>query len=158
MTPDGLSVIVMLTGRFGLTFIVMVFELAGLPVAHVAFEVRMQSTLSPVTREEVVNETPAAAGVPFTSQEYEGLLPPFTGTAVNVTGVPGQTIPDGLEEMVTLTGRLGFTTIVIAADVAGLPVTQSALEVRIQVTLSPLFRVVLVKVIPTPELLPFTCH
>jgi hypothetical protein len=31
-----------LTGRFGLTLIVTVFEIAGLPVAQVAFEVNWQ--------------------------------------------------------------------------------------------------------------------
>jgi hypothetical protein len=35
-----------LTGRFGLTVIVIEFEVAGLPVAHVAFEVRRQVTTS----------------------------------------------------------------------------------------------------------------
>ena len=35
-----------LTGRFGLTTIVTVFDEAGLPVAQVALEVRMQVTAS----------------------------------------------------------------------------------------------------------------
>ena len=35
-----------LTGRFGLTTIVTVFDAAGLPVAQVALEVRMQVTAS----------------------------------------------------------------------------------------------------------------
>jgi hypothetical protein len=35
-----------LTGRFGLTVIVIEFEVAGLPVAHVAFEVSRQVTTS----------------------------------------------------------------------------------------------------------------
>jgi hypothetical protein len=35
-----------LTGRFGLTVIVIAFEVAGLPVAHVAFEVSSQVTTS----------------------------------------------------------------------------------------------------------------
>ena len=82
----------------------------------------------------------------------------MVGDAVNVTLVPEQIAPAGLAEILTLAGRFGFTTIVIAADVAGLPVTQSALEVSIHVTLSPLFNAELVKVSPTPELLPFTCH
>ena len=37
------------TGRFELTVIVIVFEVAGLPVAHVAFEVNMHFTWSPAT-------------------------------------------------------------------------------------------------------------
>ncbi len=35
-----------LTGKFGLTNIVMMLELAGLPVAQVAFEVRIHLTSS----------------------------------------------------------------------------------------------------------------
>lgn len=40
------AAIEMLTGRFGLTVIVTVLEVAGLPVAQVAFEVRTQVTAS----------------------------------------------------------------------------------------------------------------
>ena len=65
-----------------------------------------------------------------------GELPPFTGVAVKVTGVPWQTgFADG--EMLTLTGRLWLMVIVIALDVAGLPVAHDAFEVRRQVTMSP---------------------
>ena len=39
--------------------------------------------------------------------------------------------------MLILAGRLGFTVIVIAFEVAGLPVTQVAFEVNMQVTISP---------------------
>ena len=40
------DVIDTLTGRVLLTVIVIVFEVAGLPVAQLAFEVRMQVTMS----------------------------------------------------------------------------------------------------------------
>ena len=40
------AAIEMLTGRFGLTVIVTVLEVAGVPVAQVAFEVRTQVTAS----------------------------------------------------------------------------------------------------------------
>ena len=40
------AAIEMLTGRFGLTVIVTVLEVAGLPVAQVAFEVMTQVTAS----------------------------------------------------------------------------------------------------------------
>ena len=63
-------------------------------------------------------------------------MPPLVGTAVNVTFVPAQIVVK-LAEITTLTGRLGFTVIVIVFDVAGLPVAQVALEVRTQVTKSP---------------------
>jgi len=44
---DG--VIETLTGKFGLTVIVTVLELAGLPVAQVAFDVIITYTWSPLT-------------------------------------------------------------------------------------------------------------
>ena len=52
--------------------------------------------------------------------------------AEKVIEVPAQTgLADG--ETQTLTGRFGLTVIVTAADVAGLPVAQIALEVSSQV-------------------------
>ena len=72
---------------------------------------------------------------PFTFHWYAGTAPPLTGVAVNVTEVPAQTgFADGA--MDTLTGRPGFTVMVTVLDVAGLPVTQVALDVSIQVTAS----------------------
>ena len=47
IAPDGLADIPRLTGRFGLTTIVIGFDVAGLPVAHVAFEVKVQVIISP---------------------------------------------------------------------------------------------------------------
>ena len=43
------AVIETLAGRLGLTVIVTVFDVAGLPVAHVALEVMTQVTTSPLT-------------------------------------------------------------------------------------------------------------
>ena len=40
------AAIATLTGKFGLTVMVTVLEVAGLPVAQVAFEVKMQVTAS----------------------------------------------------------------------------------------------------------------
>lgn len=56
--------------------------------------------------------------------------------AVNVTMVDAHT---GFEEaaILTLTGRLGFTVIVIALDVAGLPLAHVAEDVITQVTVFP---------------------
>ena len=55
---------------------------------------------------------------------------------MKVTVVPAHT---GLASaaMLTLTGRRGLTVIVTGADVAGLPVAHTALEVRSTVTTSP---------------------
>ena len=55
---------------------------------------------------------------------------------MNVTEVPEHTVVAD-EAIVTLTGRIGLTTIVIALEVAGLPVAQgAALDVRTQVIMS----------------------
>ena len=59
----------------------------------------------------------------------------MVGVAVKVTEVPEQT---GLAEaaIATLTGKFGLTVMVTVLEVAGLPVAQVALEVKIQVTAS----------------------
>ena len=41
------AVMLMLTARFGLTVMVITFDVAGLPVAQVALEFRTQVTMSP---------------------------------------------------------------------------------------------------------------
>ena len=63
-------------------------------------------------------------------------MPPFVGVAVNVTELPGQ---KGFVDaaMVIPAGRLALTIMVIKFDVAGLPVGQEMLEVRMQDTRSP---------------------
>jgi hypothetical protein len=43
-----------LTGRTGLTVVLIVLDVAGLPVAHVALEVSWQVTLSPLARAALV--------------------------------------------------------------------------------------------------------
>ena len=60
----------------------------------------------------------------------------MVGVAVKVTEVPSQ-MGLILATMLTLTGRFGFTVMVMAFDVAGFPVVQVSLEVRMQVTTSP---------------------
>ncbi|KAF5050054.1 hypothetical protein DSECCO2_433520 [anaerobic digester metagenome] len=61
----------------------------------------------------------------------------MVGVAVNVTLVPAQMVDPGLAAIETLTGSDEFTVIVTVFDVAGLPVAQEILEVRVQYTLSP---------------------
>mgnify|MGYP001807000170 FL=1 len=61
----------------------------------------------------------------------------MVGVAVNVTLVPAQMVDPGLAAIETLTGSEEFTVILIVFDVAGLPVAQEILEVRVQYTLSP---------------------
>ena len=75
---------------------------------------------------------------PFFFHWYDGVVPPFDGTAVKVTLVPAQMAPDGFADIATLTGNSGLTVMVIEFEVAGLPVGQIAFEVKTQVMTSPL--------------------
>ena len=63
------------------------------------------------------------------------MVPPLVGVAVNVTDVPEHT---GFAEakIETLTGRFGFTVILMVFDTAGFPIGQVAFEVRLQITIS----------------------
>jgi len=69
------------------------------------------------------------------------VVPPLVGVAVKVTLVPAQMGIVGDETTVTEGATAPVTTIVTVFDVAGLPVTQVKLEVIIQVTMSPLAKV-----------------
>jgi len=68
------------------------------------------------------------------------VVPPLVGVAVKVTFVPEQIVV-AEAEILTLTGRLGFTVMVTVLEVAGLPVAQVALDVNTQVTTSLFARV-----------------
>ena len=83
----------------------------------------------------------------------------MVGVTVNVTLLPAQMVADGLAAMFALTGRPGFTNMVMELEVAGLPVAQVALEVKTQVTTSELFSVAdeyVAELVPT--FTPFTFH
>lgn len=58
--------------------------------------------------------------------------------AVNVTDTPVQIVPDGEAAIETLAGRFGLTVIVMAFDVAGLPVTHERFDVMTTVKTSEL--------------------
>ena len=77
---------------------------------------------------------------------------------MKVTGVPGQmVVAVALIETDAIT--LACTVIAIEFDVAGEPVAQLKLDVRIQVTASVSFNVELVNVFEfVPVFIPFTCH
>jgi hypothetical protein len=55
----------------------------------------------------------------------------LVGVAVKVTLVPAQIVV-AEAEMLTLTGKFGFTVMVTVFEVAGLPVGQVALEFKVQ--------------------------
>jgi hypothetical protein len=50
MAPDGFADIETLTGKMGFTVMVMAFEVAGLLVGQVAFDVKTQVMISPFAR------------------------------------------------------------------------------------------------------------
>ena len=79
---------------------------------------------------------PLPTGVAPLYHWYTGAVPPLTGVAVKVTEVPAQT-GLALATIVTLAVRIGFTVIVMALEVAGLPDAQAAFDVRLQVIISP---------------------
>ena len=54
MVVPGLAAILTLTGRLGFTVMVSEFDVAGLPVAQVAFEVSTQVTTSVFARAALV--------------------------------------------------------------------------------------------------------
>ena len=84
-------------------------------------------------------------------------MPPFVGVAVNVVFVPTQIVV--VPAMLTLTGRLVFTVIVKVFDVAGFPVAQAALEVKIQVIASAFANAELEYVLMfVPTFVPFIFH
>jgi hypothetical protein len=97
------------------------------------------------------------AGFPFTNHANEGLLPPLTGVAVYVTGIPAQAI-SGFGEIVTETGSELLTNIVIVFEIAGFVVVHVMSEVRLHVTASP-FNGMYEKVgVFAPLFIPFTFH
>ena len=62
----------------------------------------------------------------------------MVGVAVKVTEVPAQIAPAGTAAILTLAVNIGFTTMVIPDEVAGLPDLQVRLEVISTVITSPL--------------------
>jgi len=114
----GAAAIVTLTGKFGFTVIVIVFDVAGLPVAQVALEVSCTLIASPFTKVDDTYVTPVSPliGVAPLYHWYVGAPPPLVGVAVKVTLVPAQIVLPGAAAIVTLTGKFAFTVTTVAAD------------------------------------------
>ena len=86
------------------------------------------------------------------------MVPPLVGVAVKVTLVPEQIVV-AVAAIETLTGRLGFTDMVIPADVAGFPVAHVALDVKTHVNISPFAKLEFVYVVElVPTFAPFNFH
>ena len=145
MVLPGAAAIVTLTGKFGFTVMVIVFDVAGLPVAQVALEVSCTLIASPFTNvdDTYVTAVSPLIGVTPLYHWYVGAPPPLVGVAVKVTSVPAHIVLPGAAAIVTLTGKFGFTVIVIVFDVAVVEVMQvPPVTVISQVTWSVLASVV----------------
>jgi hypothetical protein len=75
------TLIEILTGKAGLTVMVIVFEKTGKPWLHMALEVILQTITSPFTGVKV-KATWLPDDTPFTSHSKIGFVPGFTGWAV----------------------------------------------------------------------------
>jgi hypothetical protein len=119
-----------LAATTGLITMLIVFEVAGLPVTHARDEVILTVILSLLERVELVYVEAVApeTGVAPLYHWYEG-VPPLAGVAVNVTEVPAHIAPAGAAAMLTLAATTGLTTMLIVFEVAGLPLTQPREEV-----------------------------
>jgi hypothetical protein len=143
------------------TVIVIVLDVTVAGEAQEAFDVMISVISSPSASVEEVNVEDVAppAFVPFTCHWYVGVVPPFTGVPVNVTGSPAQ-IVEPVDVMLTEGTTTSVTVIVIPEDVAVNGEAHAALDVITTVTTSPLFKVVLVKVadVAPPTFVPLICH
>ena len=78
---------------------------------------------------------------------------------MKVTFVPEQMVDEGLADIDTLAVTTGFTVMVIVLELAGLPETQDALLVIVQVTVLPFANPASVYVVLlVPTFTPFFFH
>ena len=113
-------------------------EVAGLPVTQLRLEVRRQETVSLLAGLQVkIGRIEGIERIELTFHWYMGIVPPFDGVAVKVTDAPGQ---KGLADVVMVipAGRLVFTTMETVSDRAGFPEVQVSEEESEQETRSPL--------------------
>ena len=140
---------------------VILLLVAVVGLAQEAFDVITQLTICPFVKVVVVYVALLVPTLlPFTFHWYDGVVPPLTGVAVKVAEEPAQIgfvpavcaiVTDGVDTLLTV--------MVIAFEVAGLPVTPAWLEVMTQVTTSPLTRLLVEYVVLlVPTFVPFTFH
>lgn len=129
-------------------------------VAQGALLTIVQVTTSPLASEALEYvEVLAPTVVAFTCHIYVGVGPPLVAVAVNVTLSPSHMVLPGLAATVTDVASSGLTVMVMLLLVTSGGTTHGALLVRSQVTTSPLFSVVVLKVealVPAGK--PFTYH
>jgi hypothetical protein len=136
------------------------FERTGLVLLmQLALDVSLHFTTSPSEGEK--SNVGLAEGnpefIPLTCHWYAGVVPPFTGDAVKDTEFPWQY---GLVSVLilTLADNDVLTDILTGAEMAGLPLTHAALDVSLQVTISPFCGVKLNMLLFAPVFTPFTFH
>ena len=147
--PQILPGVVPVIVGIGLTVVEIVLLVAGLPVAQgVEFDVKTTYTILPLVSVVVVKVLLAPGAPtfnPLTRHWYNGEVPPLIGAAVKVTEVPAQmTLSASFETILTLTGKLSVTVVVMALLVAGLPIAQVTVELMTTVTAWPVVRLVVV--------------
>ena len=122
-------------GKFAFTNMVIGFDGAGFPDAHVSEDDSEQVTTSPFTGEKEKTGLLVPSLVPFTFHWYTGIAPPFMVVEVKVIVDPKQ---KGFEEamIVTPTGNMGFTIIATTLEIAGFPEGQKTFEFKVQVIVS----------------------
>ena len=130
--PEGLLEMLTDTGNVAFTTWVMLFEVAGDPLAQPALELSWQVIKSLLTGTKLKLFKLLPTLIPLTFHWNVGVVPPLVGVAVNPTLVPAQTAPEGLLEMLTDTGNVAFTTWVMLFEVAGDPLAQVAFETTVQ--------------------------
>src|SRR4051812_883717 len=102
------------TGGVFITFIFMVLLVTAGDEGHARLLRSTQNMVSPSVRDvdENVPETAPTIGVATPLIHwYAGEIPPFTGWAINVTGVPAHTVSRGLTVTETDTGETVCTVI-----------------------------------------------
>lgn len=150
MAPVGLAAMVTDGVIKGLTSIVMLLLLTVVGEAQSALlrSVTLITSLSasPVV-EYVVAFVAPGAGFPLTNQEYVGVFPGLTGTAVKVTFAPAQIVPVGAAVMAIDGTKIGLTVMVTAGLLTLLALGQVAPLTIVTVITSPFTREVVVKVL-----------
>jgi hypothetical protein len=160
IAPAGAAAIVTVGVTLEFTVIVTGALLAVGAVVQLAFDVRTTVTASPFASDaEVKVELFVPVFDPLTFHWYEGVVPPLTGVAVNVTEVPEHIGPAGRAVTETVGVTFAFTTIVIGELLAVGVVTQVAFEVSTTATTSPFAIEAEVKVgLFVPVFVPLTLH
>jgi hypothetical protein len=121
MLVPGLAPIDIVAATDVVTAVVIILDVAGLPVAHDAILVSVHLIMSPLpaARRYVGEFVPTLLyePPPFVDRchWYIGVVPPFVGVAVYVTTCPEHTLP-GLCAIVTLTGCVAVTFTTVASD------------------------------------------